>query len=50
MNPKLVNPDRFVYSANNAPQPNDSVRYPGHFYAEYLATTFCSASSPKTRT
>ena len=36
MNPKLVSFDRgFVYSATacNAPQPNDSVRYPGHYYA-----------------
>jgi penicillin amidase len=50
MNPKLVNPERgFVYSANNAPQPNDSVRYPGHYYAGNTRATgiFEALSEPK---
>jgi penicillin amidase len=50
MNPQLVNPERgFVYSANNAPQPNDSVRYPGHFYAgnTRAAGIFAALSQPK---
>ena len=34
VNPKSINPEGgFVYSANNAPQPHDSVAYPGHYYA-----------------
>ena len=50
MNPQLVNPERgFVYSANNAPQPNDSVRYPGHYYAgnTRAAGIFAALSKPK---
>ena len=33
-NPQSENPDcGFVYSANNAPEPSDSVPYPGHYYS-----------------
>tara|TARA_B110000503_G_scaffold94920_1_gene142907 strand:+ start:419 stop:2791 length:2373 start_codon:yes stop_codon:yes gene_type:complete len=33
-NPQSVNPEcGFVYSANNAPEPRDSMRYPGHYYS-----------------
>ena len=33
-NPQSVNPDcGFVYSANNAPEPREGMRYPGHYYS-----------------
>ncbi len=33
-NPHSVNPDcGYVYSANNAPEPRDSLHYPGHYYS-----------------
>ena len=33
-NPQSVNPTcGYVYSANNAPEPRDTMRYPGHYYS-----------------
>ena len=50
MNPQTVNPERgFVYSANNAPEPRDSMRYVGHFYAgnTRAAGIFAALSMPR---
>ena len=49
-NPQTVNPARgFVYSANNAPEPRDSMRYPGHYYSgnTRAAGIFEALSAPK---
>ena len=49
-NPQTVNPSRgFVYSANNAPEPRDSMRYPGHYYSgnTRAAGIFEALSAPK---
>ena len=49
-NPQTVNPARgFVYSANNAPEPRDSLRYPGHYYAgnTRAAAIYAALSAPK---
>ena len=48
-NPQSVNPARgFVYSANNAPESRDSLRYPGHYYAgnTRAAAIFAALSTP----
>ena len=49
-NPQTVNPSRgFVYSANNAPEPRDSMHYPGHYYSgnTRAAGIFEALSAPK---
>lgn len=49
-NPQLENPAcGFVYSANNAPEPRDSMSYPGHYYSgnTRAAAIFEALSSSK---